>query len=557
MSDAKPDNAPPHDLRKQAFAPIEMPKEMPTPEPPPEKAASAEKASPKDVPEKEMPPVKEGPRKLVTICDLEVPGVNRVSLDIDAGETVVLLGEAGSGTDALVRALVRTSRKTNDAIALNDARVAYVPNPRSRPLSSFSHAASQFARVIARKRGILRMNAKNEFGHALERFSHAPRLPAFRLRPHELSAENIAWGLLASAIAQEPQLVLLENAFSGLAPSEIARLTRGLRDEQKRLGFAVVAASMTVETARALGGRIIMMRDGRIVAEGNAETLESASVYAQSFFKAATPQLPARALGRGEPVVKAIELGLAGASKKGRSALSFELRRGNVLALVGERGSGRRQLVRIVLGLEPVEKGRVVLDSVDVGILSQQMMTRLRRRVGYIGDDALLDPRMTAWDTVEEPLRAHLHLGGAIAAGYRDAALKRVGLDTIVGSRPVGSLSAFDKRRLQIARAIVSAPLLVIVDEPFTSLDTMAQGVVRDLLRNFRAQEGPAFIVVTSDVRVAQMLADEVFVMKDRIVVERGLLNEVLAKPKEAYTKGFIEASRYSEPGLSPETKQG
>jgi ABC-type microcin C transport system duplicated ATPase subunit YejF len=164
---------------------------------------------------------------------------------------------------------------------------------------------------------------------------------------------------------------------------------------------------------------------------------------------------------------------------------------------------------------------------------------------------------MTAWDTVEEPLRAHLKLAGAIAAGYRDAALKRVGLDTMVGSRPVGSLDAFDKRRLQIARAIVSAPLLVVVDEPFTGLDTVAQGVVRDLLRNFRAQEGPAFLVITSDIRVAQMLADEAFVLKDQVVVERGAVADMLASPKETYTKGFIEASRYPESGLSPETKRG
>lgn len=501
----------------------------------------------------------EVPRRLVTIADLDAPGVHGVSLTIDAGETVVLLGEAGSGADTIARLLARPSRKTSEAITRNTERVAYIPNPYGHPLTPFSQAAAQFARVIARKRGMLRMTAKSELAHALERFSHAPRFPALQLRPHELSAENIAWGMLATAIAQEPQLIVLDNAFSGLAPAAVARLMSGLLVEQKRMGFAILAATKTAETGRGLGGRIVMLRDGRIAAEGNAETLAGTSAYAQGFFKAAMPaQQTARALGRGEPVLKAVELALAGAGKKtGRNALSFELRKGNVLALVGDTGSGRHFLVNTLLGLERAEKGRVILDSVDVGILSQQMMVRLRRRVGYIaGDDALLDPRMTVWDTVEEPLRAHLKLSGAIAAGYRDAALKRVGLDTIAGNRPVGTLCAFDKRRLQIARAIVSAPLLVIIDEPFTALDTVAQGVVRDLLRNFRAQEGPAFLVVTSDIRVAQMLADEVFVLKDRTVIERGLLSDVISKPKESYTKGFIEASRYPDSGLSLETKR-
>jgi peptide/nickel transport system ATP-binding protein len=511
----------------------------------------------------------DAPRRLVTINNLTLtqpgarwPALRDVSLTVDAGETVVLLGEAGSGAVTLVRALANPTRarKEKNVPSLDDVRTAYIPNPLSRPLSPFGHAASQLVRAVARKRGMLRMNAKSEFEIALERFPHAPRLPAFQLRPRELSPENIAWGLLAAAMAQNPQLVIVDNAFSGLAPAQAARLMRALLDEQKRLGFAILAATETAETARGLGGRTIVMRDGRIVAEGSVEKLSAtANAYTQNFFRpAVSASQTQRALGRGEPVLKTHELLLTNARKSGRNTLSFELRRGNVLALIGDEGSGRRALVRTLLGLERAEKGRVVMDAVDIGILSHQMMTHLRRRVGYIaGDDAMLDPRMSVWHTVEEPLRAHLHLRGGIIANYRDAALKRVGLDTMTGSRVVGSLAPFDKRRLQIARAVVSAPLLVIVDEPFSGLDTVAQGVVCDLLRNFRAQEGPAFLIVTSDVRVAQMLADEAFVMKDRVVIERGPIAELMRAPKDAYTKSFIEASQYPVSGLSPELKQG
>ncbi len=512
----------------------------------------------------------EAPRRLLTISDLTLPqpgakwpALRDISLNVDAGETVVLLGEAGSGAVALARTLANPgrARKEKNMPSLEDVRTAYIPNPLGRPLTPFSHAASQLVRVIARKRGMLRMSAKAEFAAALERFAHAPRFPAFQQRPRELSPENIAWGLLAAAMAQNPQLVIVDNAFSGLAPAQLALLMRALLAEQKRLGFAILAATMTAEMASGLGGRTVVMRDGRIVAQGSVEELSgSANSYTQSFFKSAAPASQMqRALGRGEPVLKAVELLLPNAAKKsGRSALSFELRKGNVLALVGDEGSGRRALVRTLLGLESAEKGRVVLDAVDIGILSKQMMTRLRRRIGYIaGDDAMLDPRMSVWHTAEEPLRAHLHLRGGIIANYRDAALKRVGLDTVAGDRKVESLGAFDKRRLQIARAIVSAPLLVVIDEPFTGLDTMAQGVVRDLLRNFRAQEGPAFLIVTSDIRVAQMLADEAFVMKDRMVIERGAVAELIRAPKNAYTKSFIEASQSANSGLSPEPKQG
>ena len=93
-----------------------------------------------------------------------------------------------------------------------------------------------------------------------------------------------------------------------------------------------------------------------------------------------------------------------------------------------------------------------------------------------------------------------------------------------------------------MARAMVSAPLLAVVDEPLRGLDAFAQAVMRDLLTDFRKQEGPAFLVITADFTVAQALADDAMVLKDRRVVERGPIHEILRAPKDAYTRGLIDA---------------
>jgi peptide/nickel transport system ATP-binding protein len=507
----------------------------------------------------------EAPRRLVAIGDLTLAEAGRsvlrgVSLNVDAGETVVLLGEAGSGAAALVRALVQPPRGAGRSIALHTARIAWLANPLARPLSPLGPVLPQLVRVVARRLATTRAGAKTDFKLQLERFAHAPRFVAFEQRLSRLTPETVAWGLLAAAVAQNPELLIADNAFAGLAPAQTGLLMRALLDEQKRLGFAILAAAITADTARGLGGRIIVMRDGRFVEEGSVTTLSGpeAQSYSRHFFKPMS--MPAaRMTGRGEPVLQAYGLELAHRTKKRRGKpLNFELRRGTALALLGDEGSGRRALVRALLGLERAEKGRVILDAVDIGVLSAPMLLRLRRRVGYIsGDDALLDPRMTVWHTVEEPLRAHLNLRGDNIANYRDAALKRVGLDTLPGNRAVAALAPFDKRRLQIARAIVAAPLLVVADEPWHGLDTVAQGVVRDLLRNFRAQEGAAFLVVTADIRVAEALADEALVVRDRAVIERGTVSALIRAPKEAYTRGFVEASRYPVSGLSSGPKQG
>jgi peptide/nickel transport system ATP-binding protein len=201
--------------------------------------------------------------------------------------------------------------------------------------------------------------------------------------------------------------------------------------------------------------------------------------------------------------------------------------------------------MRAVLGLER-KPGPILFDAVDLNLLSEAMTLRLRRRVAFVtGADDALDPRMTLWDTVDEPLRAHLTLSRELTAGYREAALKRVGLASHDGRRTVAALSPFDRRRLLVARAIVGAPLLVVVDEPLRGLDAVAQTTMRDLLADFRVERQAAFLVITSDFAVARALADEAMVFEGGRVVERGPIRSLLANPKEPATKALIDAAAF------------
>ena len=511
----------------------------------------------------------------LAISELTVAAAGRAELDcfslaIDAGETVVLLGEAGCGKEAVMRVLAGAPGEAVSGtlqyggaqperavkIGRTPLRTVYLPSVPAQPLSPHASVASQLIRAIARKLGAPRATARAEFALALERLEGAPPLSAFDKTPAALPRESLAWGLFAAAFAQTPELVLADHALSGLAPTQARQLARALLAEQKRQGFAILYAAMNTQVAAWLGGRVLVMRHGKIVEEGPIARLATAQAhaYTQTFFKAVASASPAygapRASGRGQPVLQAYGVECARASaKRPGDGLTFELRRGASLALLGEDGSGRSALVRVLLGLDRPRAGRVVLDAVDVGILAEKMLLRLRRRVAMIaGADDLLDPRMTLWDTVSEPLRAHLKLSRELVANYRDSALKRVGLASLPGDCAVRDLSAFDKRRLQVARAIVGAPLLAVIDEPLRGLDAFAQSVMCDLLRNFRAQEGPAFLVITSDFAVAQALCEDAMVFKDGRVIERGLLADLVRAPKEAQTKALIEATLLPSP---------
>jgi peptide/nickel transport system ATP-binding protein len=486
--------------------------------------------------------------------------LDRFSLAVERGETVIMLGEADAGKDALMRALAGAPLPgeiisgsvqfgigaATDAAAMSQppVRLAYLPGPAARPLSAHATAATQLARVVARKISIPRASAYSELGMVLQRLKGAPPVDALERSPAALDPDVLAWGLMAAAFAATPELLLIDHFLVGLPPTSARALARAIVAEQERQRFAILYNAMSTEVARWLGGRLIVMRHGRIVEEGPVSRLATSQshAYTQTLLRPAVPivikQTAARG-ARGQAVVQAIGITLKSSEK-----LTFELRRAGSLALIGERGSGRHALARQLIGLERIETGRVVFDQVDIGVLSETMMSRLRRRVAVIaGADDVLDPRLTVSDTVSEPLRATLDLPGRLMAGYRDSALKRVGLSSLNGELPVARLSVFDRRRLQVARAIVSAPVIAIVDEPFRGLDAFAQSVMRDLLRSFRTEEGPAFLVITSDVTVAQTLAEDAMVLKGGHVIERGTLADILGGPKHAYTRSLIEAA--------------
>jgi peptide/nickel transport system ATP-binding protein len=499
--------------------------------------------------------------------DAATPELERFSLTVTAGDSVVLLGEAGCGKDAVLR-LLSGSLERSEAISgtirfgegdplaasrcpRNPMRVAYLPAAAQHPLSPKARVAAQLARIIAHRLSCPHGAAREELRLSLERLPGAPAFGSLERLPGELDTVTLSWALLAAALAVTPELVLCDHAFADITPVAARTLTEALLAGQKKLGFAILYAARIPQVVARLGGRTIVLHHGRTVEEGEAEHMLGGQThsYTRSLFRA-LPQPDAdrlrRASPRGEPLLQVQALALHGEKKvRARDTISFELRRGASLALVGEDGSGRRGLARAVLGLDR-RPGRILFDAVDLNLLSEAMTSRLRRRIAFVtsAEDAL-DPRMTLWDAVDEPLRAYLRLSRDLTSGYREAALKRVGLASVDGHRAIATLSPFDRRRLQIARAIVAAPLLVVVDEPLRGLDAIARATIRDLLAEFRIEQQSAFLVITGDFAVARALADDIMIFDRGRVIERGSVRELLRAPKEAATRTLIEAAEF------------
>ena len=195
------------------------------------------------------------------------PVLERFSLTLAAGETIVLLGEAGCGKEALMRVLAglpERGEQVTGTLQFGDGaaraaskkphhapRIAYLPGAYAHPFSPHASVLSQLVRVLAKRLDTPTSSARAELELALGRMAGAPTIPALDALPGALDADAIAWGLIAAAFAQTPELVLADHPLAGIAPLKMRALAHALKAEQRRLGFTLIYAAMGTEVAGA------------------------------------------------------------------------------------------------------------------------------------------------------------------------------------------------------------------------------------------------------------------------------------------------------------------
>jgi len=231
--------------------------------------------------------------------------------------------------------------------------------------------------------------------------------------------------------------------------------------------------------------------------------------------------------------------------------VSLDIRRGEILAVVGESGCGKTSLARAILGLVEPAGGVLRFDGIDLRGRDQRAV---RRQIQAIFQDpqASLSPRRTVLQSVREPLD-HLRLG--TPAERRQAAvhaLESVGLDPALGERFPHELSGGQRQRVALARAVAPRPQLIVADEPLSSLDLGVQHRLLRLIRNLATQTGIAFLFISHDLSVVRRLADRVAVMYLGQVVETGPAAALFERPAHPYTRALLDAVPVADPGHPP-----
>ena len=243
---------------------------------------------------------------------------------------------------------------------------------------------------------------------------------------------------------------------------------------------------------------------------------------------------------------------------KAVDGVSFTIRRGETLGLVGESGCGKTTVGRTILALQQATGGEVLFEGKDVFRQDSASMRRLRRDMQIIFQDpgGSLNPRMRVGSIVGEPLEVHGMASGDELRERVEALLERCGLWRAAADRYPHEFSGGQRQRIGIARALALQPKLIVCDEPTSALDVSVQSEILNLLADLQEQFGLSYLFISHDMAVIHHICDRIAVMKDGRIVEEGSREDVIGNPQHPYTKRLLLAVPECDPRVDAEKRR-
>ena len=509
-----------------------------------------------------------------------VEAVRGVSFDIAKGETLALVGESGSGKSVSALSILQllpyplASHGADSSILFEGTemvgakpeilrrmrgnRVAMVPQEPMTALNPLHTIERQVGEVLVihKKLGTAAVRARVlELLHLVGLNDAERRLSAY---PHELSGGQRQRVMIAMALANEPDLLIADEPTTALDVTIQAQILKLLNELQAKLGMAMLFITHDLAIVRKMAKHVVVMKDGKAVEAGLLANVftHPQHEYTKRLLAAEPRGAPARPAPGAPEVMAADNLKVWFPIKKGVlrrtvdyvravDGIDISIREGQTIGVVGESGSGKTTLGLGLLRLVS-SQGPIRFQGRDIQGLSSNALRPLRREMQIVFQDPFgsLSPRLSVGQIVEEGLKVH-KLGGN--ADEREKlivdGLREVGLDPETRHRYPHEFSGGQRQRIAIARAIVLKPRFIVLDEPTSALDVSIQVQIIDLLRELQQRHKLAYLFISHDLRVVRALADELIVMRDGKLVERGPAAAMFAGPKEAYTRALMAAA--------------
>lgn len=471
-------------------------------------------------------------------------------------------------------------------------------NPRAA-LNPIRPVGKQIEDVLLRHAQATRQDVRAKAVQMLDKVKIIDPAGRYWSYPFELSGGMCQRVMIAIALACDPRLLIADEPTTGLDVTTQKAIMDLIRDLTREHHMSVVLITHDLGMAAAYCDRIVVMKKGKVVesakvldlftrpahsytkkliaaSPGPTSTLAELTMAAGERTAAVAPPRPVRKSSSSEILLEVIDLvkefprpggtlspggilsrwtkrPIDAAPFRAVDEVSFVLKRGESLGLVGESGCGKSTTSSIVTRLLDPTSGDVIFEGDNITTHSANRFARRpeRRKIQMVFQDPTesLNPRYTARHTIAEPLR---RLKGMGAGPQMEAKIEEladlVGLPRALLSRFPHQLSGGQKARVGIARAIAVDPLLLVLDEPTSALDVSVQAVVLQLLDRLKRELGMSYIFVSHDLNVVRLLCERVIVMNRGRIVETGATDEVLSRPSMPYTRALIEAIPHFAP---------
>ena len=535
-----------------------------------------------------------------------VHAVKDVTFDLKRGETLCVVGESGSGKSVTARAILQLVAKPgaitggqilldtgsgevdivklgSRGLAIREVRGRRIAMIFQEPMTSLSPVHTighQIVETILLHEKVSKEEARKRAAALLGRVRIPEPEKALDRYSFEFSGGMRQRAMIAMALSCNPEILIADEPTTALDVTTQAEILSLIRELQRDRGMAVLFITHDMGVVAQIADRVMVMFRGEKVEEAGVFDLfeRPQQAYTRallgSVLKLETPAPRPPRPEAEKPITKIENLELyfpLNAGFMGRptnylkaiDGVSLTINQGETVGVVGESGSGKTTLGRTLLRVYDPTGGQVMYwpsngEPVDIATLNKAGMKSLYGEVRMVFQDphSSLNPRMTIYQTISEPLRTNTDMTERQMMDRVSELLSRVGLPPDIGDRYPHAFSGGQRQRISIARAVAVRPRLIIADEPTSALDVSLRHQVLDLMRDLQNEYGLSYLFISHDISVIRYFCDRVAVMKNGRIVEVGDVVQICERPQHEYTQNLIGAVPRPDPRLRADAPQ-